>query len=307
MRDRNKYLNEFTFLKNPNFAIKNMNKKGKIGLFLNKEISRIIINPKKEGLIIALFLMLFISIPVCFLLTGNKLIMLGINFIYSSIAFISILFFDLFFNKVIFKKKWTYVTEISSLILIFLIAFIIVIIIDGIAQTYLQDLAITNSREKTTLFFIAIIYTSICYGCLKIYRIISLKDKSKVISEKYISVHYKGSIYKLNSKKIILIEAYGNYIKIFLTKNAATENNSPILVRQTLKKINNLILEDKITNLIKCHRSYIINMDFIFAITKDEDKKQYLNLSNLEMKVPISKNMIDILKSHLQEKETISF
>ena len=156
-------------------------------------------------------------------------------------------------------------------------------------------------------FFTSASYNIICYGCLKVYQLIAQKTKLKKSNAKYISIDYKGNLARINSAEIILIEAYGNYIKIYINNEELTAPNKPIVVRQTLKNITELLNDNEIINLEKCHRSYIINTDKIVSINKYSDGKNYLNMEYLDIKVPVTKNKIEYLKELLSDSETIKF
>lgn len=264
--------------------------------YLNKDIERLIYNSKQQALITAVILFFFISIPVTFLFEEKRLFMYGINIFYSLITFTTILIGDIILNKKIFKKKWTLKIELLCLFIIIVYSFFIVYFVETFTFNYFNNEYVIKQRSIFTIFCIAIVYSILCYFFLKIQQLF-FKNKLTINETiKYISIDYKGDIFKLNSSEILLIEAYGNYIKIYLIEDNVVKKKSPIVVRQTLKNISELIQNKEINNLIKCHRSYIINLDKVVSINKDANNKQYLNLSNVDVKVPISKNKITFFK-----------
>lgn len=277
----------------------------KIKNFFNKERERLLVNPNKQGAIVAVYLYFFISIPILFIVNEKRVLMLTVNFIYAVISYFSILLSDLVFNKIIFKKRWNYKTEFSSVSIMFFYSYYFIYQIDKLVIQYFNGTLYTNPRSIYKLFLVAVIYTLICYGTLKVYQLIHKKKSSNEESEKYISVNYKGSLYKLNSNEVLLIEAYGNYIKIYLNKVSSNNNSVPIVVRQTLKNIESVINKSDITNLIRCQRSYIVNINFVESIRKSDDKKCIIAVKNVEIKVPISKSKIKYFKDLLIDKTTV--
>ena len=280
----------------------------KIKEFLDKEIDRITVNPKKEGLIVAFLLFFFTSIPIALIFEGNKTLLLIVNLIYSIIAYISIYLCNFVYNKLLFKDKWTYKREFFSVFTMYFYCFVFIYIIDTFAIMYFEDLVIRKTQKIYKLFLVAVTFGTFIYAVLAIYRLIFKKNTPIKNSLKYISINYKSDIHKVNNEEIISIEAYGNYIKIYLLNKNITENVSkPIVIRQTLKNISDIIDKNEIKNLVKCHRSYIVNINMIVSIKKETDKKQYLQIEHIYNKKPLSKNKVDYFKDILIDNKTIIF
>lgn len=95
----------------------------------------------------------------------------------------------------------------------------------------------------------------------------------------------------IEPKNLVYVEAMENYVTIYYLEN---------------KKLSNLIFRGKLKNievqskgiLQFCHRSYLVNSDYILEIQK-EGHKQFLILNIDEIKIPLSKNQKDNFSSQI--------
>ena len=72
---------------------------------------------------------------------------------------------------------------------------------------------------------------------------------------------YKNDDLTINPKSLILIKSADNYIEIYFSNENTVKKQ---LVRSSLKKANETIAE--FDNIIRCHRTFIVNMDHIKEI-----------------------------------------
>ncbi|MCX2743283.1 LytTR family DNA-binding domain-containing protein [Mangrovivirga sp. M17] len=87
----------------------------------------------------------------------------------------------------------------------------------------------------------------------------------------------------VNLKDILMIESEDNYIGIhFLEK----DNVRKILLRKTLKSIEGDSLSEV---LIRCHRSYIINLMNLNQVFVNKNK-MYVKINHLDSSIPVSRN-----------------
>jgi DNA-binding LytR/AlgR family response regulator len=66
------------------------------------------------------------------------------------------------------------------------------------------------------------------------------------------------------------------------------------LIRNTVTKIIEYLDSDKI---IRCHRAYIINLDFVKRIEGNAQGLK-LNLSNSENVIPVSRKYVDVVREN---------
>lgn len=97
-----------------------------------------------------------------------------------------------------------------------------------------------------------------------------------------IELKYDGILKTIDTKRILFIEAVGNYIKIHL------EDEKPMLVTQTMKYIGSLLPRDYFTRI---HKSYIVKREAITEIKKTE-----ITLSN-KMVLPVGRKYSVLLES----------
>ena len=91
---------------------------------------------------------------------------------------------------------------------------------------------------------------------------------------------------------LLLIRAANNYIEIFWKEGTVIKSQ---MVRTSLKNAENLIKEHNF--IFKCHRSFIVNINFVDKI---EGSVQGYNIffDGIDFSVPVSKNFAYKL-SHL--------
>lgn len=97
-----------------------------------------------------------------------------------------------------------------------------------------------------------------------------------------IELKYDGILKVINTRRILFIEAVGNYIRIHL------EDEKPLLVTQTMKYIMSLLPQQHFTRV---HKSYIVKREAIGEIKKTE-----LTLSN-QVVLPIGRKYSVLLES----------
>lgn len=118
-----------------------------------------------------------------------------------------------------------------------------------------------------------------------------LKD-NKSIEEKL--VHFKSDYAKDNlSIKVsllLLIRAANNYIEVFWKEGKIIKSQ---MIRTSLSRAEELLKEQKF--IFKCHRSYMVNINFIDKIEGNVQGYK-LFFENLDFSIPVSKNFAYKLK-----------
>lgn len=127
---------------------------------------------------------------------------------------------------------------------------------------------------------------------LKLAEGINKRLKNKSIEEKL--VHFKSDYVKDNLSikvsMLLLIRAANNYIEVFWKEGAEIKNQ---MIRTSLSKAEELLVEHKF--IFKCHRSYMINVNYIDKI-EGNIQGYKLFFENLDFTVPVSKNFAYKLK-----------
>lgn len=126
--------------------------------------------------------------------------------------------------------------------------------------------------------------------------VLKINEYEKNSGQKEISIFSanKSDNVTLKSKDIIHIKSADNYIEIFYLENDSIEKK---IIRNTLKDIEAQLSEHK--NIIRCHRTSLINIFYIEKLTRDYSGYSLL-VSELAEKVPVSRQYV------LQIKHAIS-
>lgn len=116
--------------------------------------------------------------------------------------------------------------------------------------------------------------------------------ENKSIEEKL--VHFKSDYVKDNLSikvsLILFIRAANNYIEVFWKEGDKPKSQ---MIRTSLLKVEDLLKEHKF--IFKCHRSYMVNINFIDKI-EGNIQGYKLFFENLDFSVPVSKNFAYKLK-----------
>ena len=117
-------------------------------------------------------------------------------------------------------------------------------------------------------------------------------QENKLIEEKL--VHFKSDYVKDNLSikvsLILLIRAANNYIEVFWKEGDRIKSH---MIRTSLLKVEDLLKEHKF--IFKCHRSYMVNINFIDKI-EGNIQGYKLFFENLDFSIPVSKNFAYKLK-----------
>jgi DNA-binding LytR/AlgR family response regulator len=109
------------------------------------------------------------------------------------------------------------------------------------------------------------------------------------VSLSMVSFHDEKGVLKFSLKKedLLYIEAADNYI---IVHYLASRKPARYMIRTTLKRIEQNMPD---TGLVRCHRSYIVNIDMVKFIRKEKEGLIIGFESPEDLTVPISKTYID--------------
>ncbi len=250
------------------------------------------------SLFIADFVFLNLFKPFKIASLGDSILYVTLG--YSLIMFIVILSSLILLPKLIPKAMHENSWNIGKHIL--LVSFNLSLI--SILSWYYNDIIQINDESSTT-FFEMVGYTfSIGLFLIILYLFIDEKyrrEKSEKIAKEINEINTKNKFnnnlenvvqisseetkesYSINVNDIIYITAEGNYACVFL-KNKDKINE--LIIRTTLSKINKQLNKNK--NIIRCHKSYIINAKYINRISGNARGYQ-LHSERITFSIPVSR------------------
>lgn len=252
----------------------------------------------------AVFLILYILKPFGFHLLKNNLLHYFAGYGVITTCALLFLYFVInpMFPKCFASEKWTVKKEIILVIvMVFVVGFIawiyhnIVAISDmetSYEHTYLQFLKYTASIGV----FPTIIYVYLAEMFLtknqqnktkKLKEFISLKNlkNNKELNTVTIQSSNKNNSIVLNVNDLVYVNSEGNYASFFINKDDAKKLGEEIL-RVQLQAIEKELAKYK--QFIRCHKSYIVNTNYINDITGNA-RGLTIHLSVSDTLIPVSR------------------
>lgn len=113
-----------------------------------------------------------------------------------------------------------------------------------------------------------------------------LLETNQNLTDDYLLIRADYKTHNIPLKTILFIEAYDDYIKIFLN------NNTKIVARQTMKSMTEKLPKQLFTRV---HRSYIIAFTKINSVTKETIK---INEYNIPIGLSYKKNLTNFLEGN---------
>jgi hypothetical protein len=110
-----------------------------------------------------------------------------------------------------------------------------------------------------------------------------------VTSQNLIPFHDEKDVLRISVKKdnLLYLEASDNYVNIYYLNKGKI---SKYLLRNTLKKMEDLF---KNTEIVRCHRSFMVNFDKVKVIRKDKEGLQLeLDLPSV-IDIPVSRSYVE--------------
>ncbi len=122
-----------------------------------------------------------------------------------------------------------------------------------------------------------------------------IKDDAKPATETFGMVHFKddkGNLrFSLKHQDLLYLKGADNYVTIYYTDHQKVEH---IMLRSTLRQ-----LEDELRdfNIVRCHRSFMANMNRVKLIEREKDGLMLRLDHTTTIEVPVSKTYIqDVFK-----------
>ena len=217
---------------------------------------------------------------------GITFIVLLFSFLVAPIIFTNLFDFD----------KWT----IKKNVIFIIIQFLIITILNWIYNSTIGY----GITEQYSLFFFVFITVSV--GIIPTLFMIYFIEKNLARKNKHIATNFNKNIqYRTSTSEnpkikllsqnkdetiiieltqLICIKSEGNYLKVFF--NLENEIKSK-LIRNSIKNIEeHLIIFE---NIIRCHRSYIVNLDTVKKMSGNA-RNFNLHIENLGFTIPVSRS-----------------
>lgn len=208
----------------------------------------------------------FIILPKFF---NNEKWTIGKNIFFYFLLVLTISFFNHFYNSIIQNTETLEVLYLKD----FFIYTFSIAIFPIVFCTYIIEINFNLKRSKTSneiMKFKAFDKKSIKEN--------KLNNKVQIFGENNI----ENIIFNIND--LIYITSNGNYASFYIkTVNGVKKN----LLRITLTRVFNDLNE--YSNIIRCHKSYIINNKFIKSISGNA-RGYYLKSNYIQTKIPVSRN-----------------
>jgi hypothetical protein len=170
--------------------------------------------------------------------------------------------------------------------------------------TLFEKLIFDDQREFVSLLKISVLNTALVlllpYSAIWLYfsyrekkiqldQLVMGEQSSPEIMRNMIPFHDEKDILRLSVKKenLLYLAASDNYVDIYYLNKGKV---SKYLLRNSLKRMEDLFQKSEI---VRCHRSYMVNFDNVKVIRKDKDGLQLeLDLPSV-IDIPVSRSYVD--------------
>ncbi|MBT8258480.1 MAG: LytTR family transcriptional regulator [Bacteroidia bacterium] len=212
-----------------------------------------------------------------------------------------------FFPRLFKNENW----RVKHQILYYLLILIIISTLNGLYINYLENLAFSWAnywwiiKRTVMLGAIPLCFLILIDHNLKLTKYLNLVrelrlhlnniDKTSFKQKHKLKSHSDFKKIMIDEKSFKYAESEGNYSTIFSQINQSEE--------KSLQRISLNYIEENITSshIIRCHRSYIVNLYMVTQITGNAQGLK-LEIENSEKKIPVSRKYIPIIKSFLSNQ-----
>jgi hypothetical protein len=100
-------------------------------------------------------------------------------------------------------------------------------------------------------------------------------------------------LFELNTNEFLFVASSGNYVEIYSSNGNGIQKK---LIRNNISKIEKQV--QKFDRFVRCHRSYIVNLDKISHVTGNLQGYQ-LFFEHIDWQIPVSRSYTKIIKSKI--------
>lgn len=237
----------------------------------------------------------------------HKMDYFWISFVHAITAPVILIFMSLLNSRKFVDEKWKIKYEIY-----FIILFLFLV---GIGQFLIRDVIYDNPNNWSIKYLFEEIRNTFLVGSLFISILIPLNfarlnakhiknahllnqshDIIKLSPNSIIEIptNLKTETITLDVNKFVFAKAEGNYVELFILKDKITKE----VKRLTIKELESNL--QPFENIIKTHRSYLVNMMHIKDVSGNAQGYR-LKLLDLAQSIPVSRNMISHFNSKMKE------
>jgi len=234
----------------------------------------------------------------------HKLDYFWISFIHSTTPIFSLLFLSIFANRT--NKTWTVRKEVVFVFMLILIV--------GIVQFLIRDIIYDNENNWSLRYLIEEIRNTFLVGSLFILILVPLNfnrlnsknaKKAKLLNLPNRKIYQTGNSqvtintklihekFQLDIERLIFAKIDGNYVELYLLNEKITK----VIKRITISELESIL--KPFSNVIRTHRSYLVNIHHIKSITGNAQGYK-IELNSCDESVPVSRNMIAKFNSRLK-------
>lgn len=125
------------------------------------------------------------------------------------------------------------------------------------------------------------------------------EQNKAIIEEQPVKIVSDGGYdhFELMPSSFAFAESADNYVKIWYDEGGKLKQK---MIRQTLKNIEHLFKD--YSYIIRCHRTYVVNTNFITSFTGNAQGLKLTIRSENRMQVPVSRSMVPAIKSLLANR-----
>lgn len=267
-----------------------------------------------SGLFVGLFIFLFQPFGLNQLnIKYKSVFLLGYGLVTSAALVIYMYVFPLFARGFFCEKNWTIGKEILNLLMIVSVIGLGNYFYSGIyfnvANNWLFGIISFQAFTLLIGLFPITAWTLLSYNryLKNNLKAAGLVNESILEDKKQVPKAHPSQKIKLTSTNqgdepvdvmlddFLFVRSDGNYLDVYFIEEDRTQHS---LIRNTLVNFESM-LSDYFPPLIRCHRSYLINLDQIENVDGNA-QGLIVKLKNCDEKVPVSRKYIEELKSKLR-------
>ncbi len=263
------------------------------------------------GVFIGLFLLILKPFDIQNLTHKHKTIfLLGYGFITFLSMLITFVIFPVIFKKFHNKEKWTTGKEIIHITTTLFLIALLNIPYSAVFCNYCPPFE-TETYAGALIFsmmsvfilgifpvsIMVLVYQNILLKRnIKNAEIATQKIKKRSTPQETISIYSnnKRNMLSININQLLVIEANGNYINVYYEENDKLIKE---MIRNTLKNTEDIT--EKHSNIIRCHKSYIVNLSKLKKVTGNAQGYK-LTFNHLSFTVPVSRNLSKKILNQIQ-------
>jgi len=272
-----------------------------------------------SALMVFLFILLFK--PYIFIeLRFNDLLI--VDFIISLIVFIGLIIpYFFYYKKFWLNQDWSLRLDREFLgVNILLITVLLNLIAYPVLINYVNEFRVTFIFAGQVFLYVTIIGVIVHLTIFRNFFFLHVliennsTEKKTVISEAPIDVistnavsvdvveifgRNKNEAYRLDLNRFLYAKSEGHYLKIAL-KNLINNGVEYIIIRNSLGSLTQQLLS--IDVICQCHRSYLINLNFIEEFNSIKGKGKEVKLKFSKNIIPVSKKYFSCLDDYLKKQ-----